>query len=35
MFESKRKRCKLCGEEMDVTEELKIMGNSSGSYTRV
>ena len=24
-FERKRKRCKLCRQEMDVTEELKIM----------
>ena len=25
-FERKTKRCKLCREEMDVTEELKIVG---------
>ena len=25
-FERKRKRYKLCREEMDVTEELKIVG---------
>ena len=25
-FERKRKRCKLCREEMDVTEKLKIVG---------
>ena len=25
-FERKRKRCKVCREEMDVTEELKIVG---------
>ena len=25
-FERKRKRCKLCREEMDITEELKIVG---------
>ena len=25
-FERKRKRCKLCREQMDVTEELKIVG---------
>ena len=25
-FERKKKRCKLCREEMDVAEELKIVG---------
>ena len=25
-FEIKRKRCKLCREEMDVTEEVEIVG---------